>query len=180
MTKPSPDDPTNTSSDHSFNDIYSANIPAVIGYLRSHGVDDPEAVAQDVFVAVLDKFGNIRGGEEGVRTVIFSIAHARTVDHRRRMASRPFSIPYERELDHRTTPSAEQQSDAASQSPVLGALDGLNEDQREVLLLRVVADLPIDRVATIMQKTPGSIKQLQRRALLSLRGMPDVANMRSS
>ena len=45
----------------------------------------------------------------------------------------------------------------------------LSEDDREVLALRVVADLSIEQVAGIMDKTPGAIKQLQRRGLSALR-----------
>ena len=59
---------------------------------------------------------------------------------------------------------------------MLGSLGGisdtlarLNEEQREVLVLRIVADLSIEQVAGIMDKTPGAIKQLQRRGLSALR-----------
>ena len=46
---------------------------------------------------------------------------------------------------------------------------GLSPDQREVLLLRVVGDLTVEQVATIVGKTVGSVKATQRRALSSLR-----------
>ena len=48
-------------------------------------------------------------------------------------------------------------------------LDGLTGAQREVLLLRVVADLSLEESAAIMGKTVNTVKQLQRRALLALR-----------
>jgi len=48
-------------------------------------------------------------------------------------------------------------------------LDQLTEDQREVILLRVVADLSVADAAEILGKQPGAIKTLQRRALASLR-----------
>jgi RNA polymerase sigma-70 factor (ECF subfamily) len=38
-----------------------------------------------------------------------------------------------------------------------------------VLVLRIVADLSVEQVAGIMDKTPGAIKQLQRRGLIALR-----------
>ncbi len=44
----------------------------------------------------------------------------------------------------------------------------LTDDQRSVLLLRFVADLSIEDVATVMGKPAGSIKQLQLRALRTL------------
>ena len=38
-----------------------------------------------------------------------------------------------------------------------------------MLLLRIVAELPIEQVAEILGKSAGSVKQLQRRGLLKLR-----------
>lgn len=48
-------------------------------------------------------------------------------------------------------------------------LGTLQHDQQEVLALRIVADLSLEATAEIMGKTPGAIKQLQRRALCRLR-----------
>ena len=46
-----------------------------------------------------------------------------------------------------------------------GAIAG----QREVLLLRVVGDLTVEQVATVLGKSVGGVKATQRRALSSLR-----------
>ena len=46
---------------------------------------------------------------------------------------------------------------------------GLVPDQRDVLLLRVVADLTVEQIAVALNKTPGAVKQLQRRGLEALR-----------
>jgi RNA polymerase sigma-70 factor (ECF subfamily) len=48
-------------------------------------------------------------------------------------------------------------------------LDHLGGDQREVLALRIVAGLTVEQVADIMGKSAGAVKQLQRRALITLR-----------
>ena len=45
----------------------------------------------------------------------------------------------------------------------------LSPDQREVVLLRIVADLPVEEVARILDKREGAIKALQHRALNALR-----------
>jgi len=120
----------------------------VQGYLKARGLDDPEAVTQDVFMAFYPRIGNLTGGLQGAKSLIFSIAHARMVDHYRRLERRPQLTPYDPQQDGRTTPSAEHQ---------------------EVLALRVVADLSIEQVAAIMGKSTGAIKQLQRRALQNLK-----------
>ena len=47
----------------------------------------------------------------------------------------------------------------------------LKDDQRDVLLLRLVAGLTVDRVAAAMGRSAGAVEQLQRRGLLALRAL---------
>ncbi len=49
------------------------------------------------------------------------------------------------------------------------ALALLNDDQREVVVLRFVNSLPIAQVAQLMHKSEDAIKGLQRRGLTALR-----------
>jgi RNA polymerase sigma factor (sigma-70 family) len=151
-----------------FSAVYTTISPAVLGYFRARGVDDAEALTQDVFVDILPKLTGVKGGRTGLRTFIFSVAHARLVDYHRRSARAPHLTEYDPLQDERYSNSAEDD--------VLGRLGGitstlsmLNDEHREVLILRIVADLSIEQVAGIMNKTPGAIKQLQRRGLLALR-----------
>jgi DNA-directed RNA polymerase specialized sigma24 family protein len=44
----------------------------------------------------------------------------------------------------------------------------LSDDQRDVLLMRLLGRLTIDETAGLMRRTPGSVKALQRRGLLAL------------
>ena len=48
------------------------------------------------------------------------------------------------------------------------AMAGLTEEQREVLSLRFVGELPIRDVALSLGKTEGAVKQLQARAVAAL------------
>jgi RNA polymerase sigma-70 factor (ECF subfamily) len=56
---------------------------------------------------------------------------------------------------------------------IVAVLNQLPAAQREVVLLRVMADLSIEQVAQIVEKSPGAVKQLQRRGLLALRDLLD-------
>ena len=86
------------------------------------------------------------------------------VDDVRRREREPVTAVFEPELDSRATESAEDSALGAG-AGVSALLEGLTVQQQEVLLLRVVADLSIDESAKIMGRTPGAVKQLQRRAL---------------
>ncbi|MGN0145654.1 MAG: RNA polymerase sigma factor [Arthrobacter koreensis] len=148
--------------------VYESLAPAVVGYFRSKGCEDPEALTQDVFLTVFSRISTVRGGAAGLRTFAFSVAHARMVDDHRRRERQPSPAPYDPQLDTRSSDSAE---DTVLHSGLVAAqmLDGLTPGQREVLLLRIVADLSLEESAEIMGKTVNTVKQLQRRALLALR-----------
>ena len=53
---------------------------------------------------------------------------------------------------------------------LVSAIGRLTPDQREVVVLRFVADLPIEAVARITGRTTGAVKALQHRALAQLAG----------
>jgi RNA polymerase sigma factor (sigma-70 family) len=151
-------------------DIYEWLAPAVLGYLRAKGVADPEAVTSDVFVAVLPQLARVTGGPTGLRKLVFSIAHARMVDDHRERSRRGEADSYDAENDPRVVESAESSAqETLATQRVVAILDLLPADQREVLSLRIIADLSIDQVAEIMGKSSGAVKQLQRRGLIVIR-----------
>ncbi|MCD4853098.1 sigma-70 family RNA polymerase sigma factor [Arthrobacter sp. AK01] len=153
-----------------FTAAYNSFAGPVFGYLRARGVDDPEAVTQDVFLALYPRLEALHGGLQGAKTLLFSIAHARMVDHYRKRERTPDSTPYESELDSRRASSAEDEAfGRAFGVGVTELLDDLTDDYREVLALRVVADLSVEETAGIMGKSQGAVKQLQRRALSALK-----------
>jgi RNA polymerase sigma-70 factor (ECF subfamily) len=150
--------------------IYANLAPQVLGYLRARGVDDPEALTQDVFLQLLPQLGRVSGGVEGLRRLTFTIARARMIDATRARARSVPAISYEPEADTRTVGSAEDAAQVAlSLARVRAVLDVLPDDQREVLTLRVVADLSIDQIAEIMGRSAGAVKQLQRRGMVAIR-----------
>jgi RNA polymerase sigma factor (sigma-70 family) len=161
------DDAAGTDPGALFGVAYRSFAGPVLGYLKARGVDDPEAVTQDVFLAFFPKINSLTGGLQGAKSLLFSIAHARMVDHYRRLERRPQLAPYDPQEDSRSTPSAENCVELNGAAAAL--LDGLSDEHQEVLALRVVADLSIEQVAVIMGKSEGAVKQLQRRALHNLK-----------
>jgi RNA polymerase sigma-70 factor (ECF subfamily) len=150
--------------------VYERLAPALVGYLRVRGSDDPEALAQDVFVALLPRLPRLKGGSSGLRTLAFSIAHARLVDELRQRARRDRTTSYEPDSDPRVSDSAE--SAALVEIETAGVVDllrGLDDSQRSVVALRVVAQLSLEETAAVVGKSVGAVKQLQRRGLLALR-----------
>ncbi len=153
-----------------FSIVYRSYASQVLGYLTARGVEDPEAVMQEVFLAVLPRLDTVTGGVAGLRTFVFSVAHARMVDDHRRRRRAPVELEFEPDLDGRTESSAEDEAmETISPQEVQDLLSVLPDDQREVLTLRLIAGLTIEQAAEIVGKSSGAVKQLQRRALIRLR-----------
>lgn len=158
------------SGEGAFCAVYRELSPAVLSYLRARDVEDPEAMTQEVFLALYPQLEGLDGGAKGAKSLAFSIAHARYVDEYRRRLKTPFSTGYDPDADPRRADSAEEQVVAAASTENVKELLGtLQPDQQEVLALRIVADLSVETTAEIMGRTTGAIKQLQRRALCRLR-----------
>jgi RNA polymerase sigma-70 factor (ECF subfamily) len=152
--------------------VWRALSPRVLGYLRSRGVEDPEGLTSEVFLAVIPRLGRLRGGADGLATLVFSVAHARAVDDVRRRARRPAPAPYDAVQDPRREPSAETAAlGGVTAQHSLEKLARLSDDQRAVIALRVLGDLSLDQTARIIGKSTGAVKQLQRRGLQALRVM---------
>lgn len=150
--------------------VYGALAPAVHGYALARGSADPEGVVQEVFLAVFTRETAISGGVSGLRTLVFSVAHARLVDEARQRSRRPIEVEYASADDPRQAPSAEYAAVGhLTQEAALALLRELPPAQREVVALRVVAGMSLDETAAIVQRSVGAVKQLQRRGLLALR-----------
>jgi RNA polymerase sigma-70 factor (ECF subfamily) len=144
--------------------------PGVAAFLAARGSSEPEDLTSEVFLAVLTALPEFRGGEEAFRSYVFSIAYRRLVDELRKRSRRGVHEEWLSETDPRTSPSAESRAvERIGDSNALALLDRLPEPQRDVMVLRVVADLTIEQVAVVLGKKADAVKALQRRALESLR-----------
>jgi RNA polymerase sigma-70 factor (ECF subfamily) len=150
--------------------LYDALAGAVAGYLRAQGSEDPDGLTNTVFLGVFTNLGSFTGDERALRSWVFTIAHRRLTDERRRLTRQP--RPHALSEHDGAMPGGNVEDDVAAR---LGAdrvgvlLDRLAPDQRDVLLLRVLADLTVDQVAVLVGKSPGAVKALQRRGLEGLR-----------
>lgn len=152
--------------------LYDHLAPRVHGYFVARGASDPEELTSDVFLAVFPRLSTVTGGASGLRTLVFSVAHARLVDDLRRRSRRPQATEYCPDKDPRTSPSGEDEAAVSlGTQRAIALLSKLPDDQRDALMLRHLADLTVEQVAHAMGKTPGAVKQLQRRGLLTLRAV---------
>jgi RNA polymerase sigma factor (sigma-70 family) len=153
-----------------FEGIYRVLAAQVLSYLRWHRVSDPDGLTNDVFAQVHRKLSSFQGDEQGFRSWVFTIAHHRMIDDRRRSQRQPVVDSAVEVEDHRSAGDVEDDALAVMGSDrIRDLLAVLSSDQRAVVLLRVVADLSVEEVASILGKREGAIKALQHRAMASLR-----------
>lgn len=151
--------------------LWLAYAGQVAGYLRLQGVRDADDLTSEVFVGVLRTIGTFAGDEAAFRSWLFTIAHRRVVDARRAASRRPgVDVLCDERLPASAGPEPEVLRRLANER-VAALCDRLVGDQRDVLLLRLVAGVTVDEVAAALGKTPGAVKALQRRGLTALRGM---------
>ena len=151
--------------------LYRHLAPAVLGYLRTQRVPDPEDALGEVFLQVARDLGRFSGDDVGLRRWVFSIAHNRAMDAHRKATRQRTTL----EAELAETSSAPGRGAHAPPPPdpldpeLVDALATLSTDQREVIVLRFVADLPLEAVAKITGRKVGAVKALQHRALENLR-----------
>ena len=152
-------------------ELYHELAPLIIGYLRAQRLPDAEDVAGEVLLEMVRDLGRFRGDAANLRSWVLSIAHHRLLDARRQQTRRPAgSTPVDEATEVVATDDPETETLAALGFGRLEpALAELTEEQRTVLLLRVIGDLPIAEVARITGKRAGAVKQLQRRAAEAMR-----------
>ncbi len=149
--------------------LWHRHAPALARFAAAAAAEDPDAVVSDAFLGAFAGLARFQGDEDGFRALLFTIARRRLVDEARRRARRVPTAGYDDASDVPTLSLEDELFGTSTAPAVLDLVRTLPPDQRDVLLLRLVADLPIERVATILGKRPGAVKSLQRRALDALR-----------
>jgi RNA polymerase sigma factor (sigma-70 family) len=153
-----------------FDDLYRSLAGQVSSYLRWHRASDPDGLTNDVFAQVHRNLGAFEGDELGLRSWIFTIAHHRMIDDRRRASRQPQVQGDVGVEEHMGRGDVEVDALAVlGHDRVRDLLTVLSPDQRDVVLLRIIADMSVEEVARALGKREGAIKALQHRALASLR-----------
>jgi len=153
--------------------LYRDLAGPLLGYVTARGARDPEDLVGEVLLHVVRDLDRFEGNEAGFRSWVFTIAHRRLIDARRALDRRPSQPASDEELEA-VLPRSSTEPDVLerlSTERVLRLLGQLTDDQREVLVLRVVAGLRAGEIAEVTGRQPDAVKALQKRGIRRLRAV---------
>jgi RNA polymerase sigma-70 factor (ECF subfamily) len=153
-----------------FTGLYRLLAGPVAGFVRSLGVDEIDDVVNEVFLGAFRNLASFVGDGEAFRAWLFTIAHHKAVDSRRAGCRRSPPVDVASSLlRFESLGDVEGEALTALESADIDQmLAVLTQDQRDVVMLRVIADLSLEQVASALGKPVGAIKSIQHRAIATL------------
>ena len=151
--------------------LYSWLAPSIFGFLRGRIPREAEDVASAVWTEAARNLGRFEGDEAGFRAWMFTIARRRMMNEYRRESRRavelhgPDTLPVAHAVDD---PEADVLAADAGSAAIELIRRVLPELQGEVVLLRVVAELPVADIADMLDLAPGHVRVLAHRGLAAL------------
>jgi RNA polymerase sigma-70 factor, ECF subfamily len=137
-------------------------------YYRVGDRQTAEDLTSEVFVRMLRFLGSFKPPSASFQAWLFQIARNICNDHFRKLKSHQV-VPLEEEVKDGGLSVHDTAERILNSAQLKQALNQLSEDQRDVIIMRFIADMSIAEAAHSLNKTEDSIKGLQRRALLSLK-----------
>lgn len=122
-----------------------------------------EDLCNEVFMRMLESLGTYQERGLPIEAWMYRIAHDRIVDTYRWHHRHPSTSMTEHDV------SAPSTHDIESDEMFQHMLADLNDEQRQVLLLRYRDDLTFAEIAKALDRSEGAVKQLKRRGLQQLK-----------
>jgi RNA polymerase sigma-70 factor (ECF subfamily) len=147
-------------------ELWRTHQAPLLRYLRARRTPSPDDVASQVWIDIAKSIDRFEGESDDFRRWLFTIAHRRSVDEIRRVV-RHTGLAV-RASDHVAGADVEHdRHDALDRAIAL--VSTLPDNLAEAVMLRVVNELPIADVASVMGVSEGNVRVLVHRGLVRLR-----------
>ena len=165
--------------------LYRQFLPGVFGYIAARVPDrnTAEDLTSEVFLKMMEGISHLRATDEaGFAAWLFRVARITVAGYYRKREHQPTIISltpssFDEEQDEETLliPTQHPESDPLRRaevrdewSEVVQAINMLTEEQRQVLVSRLVLGYDVTTVARMIGKKTNAVKALQFRALRTL------------
>ena len=156
-----------------FSEIYENCYTPVFRYLylRLKNRTEVEDLAQTVFLKAFQSFPSFKEQGRPILAYFFTIARNALIDHWRKNRETQIDDPEEklRKLPDSRENLEEKLARKHDLETIKLAMKNLTEDQEEVLSLKFMGELSHSEIAKVMGKSEEAVRQLQCRALKTLR-----------
>src|SRR5690606_2824845 len=112
--------------------------PSVASYLRWNGCSDTDSMTNEVMAQVHRRLNGFTGEGAAFRSWVFTIAHHRMVDDRRKIGRRPVIAGAEVGEESEVGDAEEDAWVSLGNDRMRELIESLSPDQRDVLMLRIV------------------------------------------
>ena len=145
-------------------------------YFRVRRKEEAEDLTQAVFIKAFEAMPRFQDLGKEPLAFFFTVARNTIINHWRKKKE---ILPDDPDETFRSIPDESTGPHLAAETnerlrAVWGALEGLTEDQRDVITLRFINELSNKEVATLLGKTEEAVRQLQARGLKAIRKHPDI------
>jgi RNA polymerase sigma-70 factor (ECF subfamily) len=166
--------------------LYRQFLPGVFGYVAARVPDraTAEDLTSEVFLKMVEGIGRLRAHEEaGFAAWILQIARITVASYYRKRENQPTIVSLtlsswageDEEQAYLALPTPHPAADPVYQAEVreewgdvVEAMNALTEEQRQVLISRLILGYDVETVARMLGKKGNAIKSLQFRALQRL------------
>lgn len=151
--------------------LYTDLNPKLARYLAARVPQEADDLCSEVWLQVARRLPSFEGDERAWFGFVFLVARRLVNDHwKRRRRRRTDPVAPEDLVDEPSAVDVEALGlgALATAEAIKFVNEHLSGDQADVLLLRVVAGLDVDEVASVTGKRPGTVRVVQHRALRRL------------
>ncbi|MBS3749977.1 MAG: sigma-70 family RNA polymerase sigma factor [Anaerolineales bacterium] len=150
--------------------LYDQHYEAIFNYLyyRVGHLSIAEDLTADVFLRMIDNLASYKDQGRPFLTWLYTIARNRVIDHyRKEDGKNPLPIKEERIAGSTGIPRQHVQDQEMSFC-FTKALHHLTENQRRVIIHKIIDQRSTRETAKLLQKSEGAVRSLQYRALEAL------------
>lgn len=153
-----------------FGELYAEYFTPIWRYIfyRVRSREETEDLVQNVFIKAFQSVGRFEQQRVDPLAYFYTIARNTLIDYWRKKKDIPLEH-VELVRDNNTDPHVlvEQMEMRTLAQKAIAKLEG---DQREVIVLRFINDMSVRETAHIMGKSEAAVRQMQLRAIKTLRG----------
>ena len=150
--------------------LYEEYYDKIARYVYVHIGDRTEAedISGEVFLKALESLKSYQERGIPMQSWLFRIAHNMVVDHLRKAAKRK-TVPIDTVQIEGGTDPMEVTERNIEMERVAKAMEKITKEQREVLRLRFFGGLTSKEAGSILNKSDGAVREMQRAAIENLR-----------